>query len=100
MSSELLEKFWRNSASDRELVLPGPDALEALEALESDGVQLVGWEGWIRYPSRQLGHSSTHQGTVDLFSIDECRRTITESMAEWERSPEVPTAELLYCLTW
>ena len=93
------------SASDREIVLPFVDALAAVQHLRDSGHHIVGWEGWLRCPDGALGHSARHQGTVDLSHLtalqaaEFCRSTMVESEDGWRRAPEVPEAELLYCIT-
>ena len=56
----------RKSISDLEIVLPMPEALEAIDFLESKDVQILGWEGWVKSMDGRVGHGSAPQGTVSL----------------------------------
>jgi hypothetical protein len=93
------------SAKSDELVLPYGMAQEALDALEAGGVQILGWEGWLRYADGRVGHSGSGQGTVDLSGMRSkdaymlCRNTMAEANSEHERKPEREKTELLFCLT-
>ncbi len=105
MASPLPESIIRNSASASELVLSERDAMEALRLLESGGHSILGWEGWLRSPTGQMGHSQYHQGTADLSALPRhdayalCRRTIEASASEYRLNPEKPNHELLFCIT-
>src|SRR5262245_14434526 len=102
MASPLPESIRRNSASASELVLSEQDAIEALNFLDASGFSVLGWEGWLRSPTGQLGHSGLHQGTADLTSLsrqeayDLCRRTIKTSAAEHRLRQERPNHEFLF----
>jgi hypothetical protein len=94
------------SASKDEFVVPFAESLEAMDALEKGGGRLLGWEGWLRRADGSLGHSSNHQGTVDLARMSResafalCRKTIIEAHSEHARVPEVDGGELLFCITY
>ncbi len=106
MASPLPESIIRKSASDRELVLSEFDALEALRALQEGGHRILGWEGWLRSPTGQLGQSGIHQGTADLSSLSQkdaytlCRRTIQEAAQGFQAHLEKPGHELLFCIAY
>lgn len=110
--ADSLSDLQQHSLSDRELVLPLPEALAALEALASSRVPVLGWEGWIRYPDGRVGHSRQHQGSVSIDrdpgealidyvrrSIDLTRRTITLAQDSWDREPEIHGGQLYFCIT-
>ena len=86
--------------------MPLSESLEALDVLEKSEGRLLGWEGWLRRADGSLGHSSTHQGTVDLAGMPResafalCRTTIVEANREHARAPEIDGAELLFCITY
>ena len=92
------------SASQNELVLPYVQAMKALELLESAGASLLGWEGWLRYPDRRLGHSPLHQG-VDTSKLAPseayrlARDTICISQKEYESTSAMADVQLLFCIT-
>lgn len=100
-----LSDLQAKSASSLELVLPLPEALEALQRMEQDSAALLGWEGWLRYPDGQLGHSARHQGTADAPHLSSAemyawvRSTMQQSQVEHDFNPEVPDSELLFCIT-
>ncbi len=86
--------------------MPFAESLEALDAIESGGGRMLGWEGWLRRADGSLGHSANHQGTVDLATAARsaafalCRESIVEANREYCRAPEVDGAELLFCITY
>jgi hypothetical protein len=100
-----LRQLQERSASPRELVLSYRDAETALDTLEGVGASILGWEGWLRYPDKRLGHSGRHQGTTGLGQLPRaeayslCRSTIRAAHTEFLSKPEVEGGELLYCLT-
>jgi len=53
----LPEELKRRSLSDREIVLPYEDALQAVAFFVSAWWALLGWEGWVRRPSG-IGHDA------------------------------------------
>ena len=100
-----LRDFQLRSASSVELVLEYTDALAALDVLERSGATVLGWEGWLRHADNRLGHSARYQGTADLSSLsrsqayDLCRTTMRDAHTEYLAAPEVPHAQLLFCLS-
>lgn len=100
-----LSELQKKSASSRELVLPLPEATEALALLEQAGATLLGWEGWLRRPDGSLGHSARHQGTVDVTHLSRpeayalAMSTMQQSQSTHDSDPEVPSSELLFCIT-
>ncbi|MFK7855742.1 MAG: hypothetical protein AB8B79_16580 [Granulosicoccus sp.] len=100
-----LEDIKSRSESPDELVLSYTDAMELLDIFGQNGVQVLGWEGWIKYSDGRLGHSSKHQGTVDLgnlpiqSAIAIAKLAIMQSNGEWELHPEAENASLFFCLT-
>lgn len=93
------------SLSNREVVLPYPEVLDAIDQLEAGGCDLLGWEGWLRFSDGHAGHSARHQGTTDLGLVaraeafHSCRETIEEAQREWEARAEVAGASLYFCLS-
>ena len=88
-----------------ELVLGYSDAIEMLHLFEKRSTRILGWEGWILYPSGEMGHSEAHQGTVDLSEISVgaalalVKSTIQQANVEWQKNPEVEGGQLLFCIT-
>ncbi len=101
LPADLAEK----SISDREIVLPMKEALEAIDILEAKGIQILAWEGWIKTKDGCVGHGSAPQGTVSLedLSVHEaavlCRITIPEDAAHWQRENPETTDALHFCIT-
>jgi len=101
MSLESLQQY---SASTRELVLPLLQAIEAIELMEQLKIPVLGWEGWVRRPDGQIGHSALHQGTAVGYAITTSseyawlKRTIRESYDLHQSNPETPSSELLFCI--
>jgi hypothetical protein len=101
----LPDRFRRASISDREIVVPYELALEAVDILESQGILILGWEGWLVHPDGKRGHSGHHQGAVSLHDLSVAgaaslvRRTINASHQQWQQAPEAPGAQLFYCIT-
>ena len=93
------------SISSREIVLPLAEALEAINLLESRGLLILGWEGWIKTADGRVGHGSAPQGTTSLAGLpvseaaDWCRRTIREEAATWTSEHPGTTDKLYFCLT-
>jgi hypothetical protein len=93
------------SISPREIVLPLREALEAIDILESKGILVLGWEGWVKTREGQIGHGSAPQGTESLqeLSVREaaaiCRQSILEDAAQWEAEKPETTDELYFCIT-
>ncbi|MFT0635344.1 hypothetical protein ACMFY5_24975, partial [Pseudomonas sihuiensis] len=52
------------SISQSEIVLPLTQALEAIDLLESQGIQILGWEGWVKDKQGRIGHGNAPQGTM------------------------------------
>ena len=99
-----IDDLQRLSASQSELVLPYPHAMNALELLEAAGVSLLGWECWLRYPDRTIGHSLLHQG-ADTSGLDPseayrmARNTVCLSQKEHEFQASMAGVHLLFCFT-
>lgn len=93
------------SISKREIVLPLEAALQALETLERQGVQILGWEGWVKCADGRVGHGSAPQGTVSLshMSASEaaafCRSTMRSDAAQWAIDNPATTDQLHFCIT-
>jgi len=101
----LPSRFREISISEREIVLPMSEALEAIDLLEADRVHILGWEGWIQDTSGRVGFGSAPQGTasLDQLSVHDaaqlCRSTIPESAAEWRQEHPESTDTLHFCIT-
>ena len=93
------------STSQREIVLPLQDALEVVDIMESKGILILGWEGWVQTADGRVGHGSAPQGTVSLedLSVHEaaevCRTTMTEDAAQWEKENQGSSKKLHFCIT-
>ena len=103
IETDIPAELLSHSLSDREIVLKYPAVISIIRRLPEFGLRALGWEGWLRYPDGQVGHSSVHQGTVDLSDLppeeaaEVCISTITQAHAEAMQQPGV--AELYFCLT-
>jgi hypothetical protein len=92
------------SISDEEIVLRQAEALRAIDILESKGVLILGWEGWVKTKLGDVGHGGP-QGTESLgaLSVEEaaafCRATIWEEAALWTVDNPGRTDELHFCIT-
>jgi len=94
-----------HSISHREIVLPLAEALQAINILESKGILILGWEGWVKDRVGRIGHGSAPQGTGSLqsLSVEEaaavCRQTIPQDAAQWDAENPGTTDELHFCIT-
>jgi len=99
-----LEEILSRSASDNKIVLEYIDALELLYLFGNSNKEVLGWEGWIKYPDGSLGHSAKYQRTTDLSSMPNesaialIQSSIMQAHSEWEEVPEVENAKLLFCI--
>ena len=93
------------SISEREIVLPMTEALEAVDFFESKGTLILGWEGWIKTADGRVGHGSAPQGTVSLQDLSVvaaaqvCRETIPLDAAQWAAENPGTTDALHFCIT-
>lgn len=93
------------SLSEKEIVLPLPAALDAIEIIESGGFHVLGWEGWVRDAKGHVGHGGAPQGTVSLCNISAqeaaqyCRTTIASEAAQWAKDNQGTTDALYFCIT-
>jgi len=92
------------SISPREIVLPLPEVLEALDLLESHGIQILGWEGWVKDGQGRVGHGSAPQGlSTGHLSVsqaaDLCRRTIPRAAEDWLRQNATTDEAIHFCVT-
>tara|TARA_R110000868_G_scaffold407712_1_gene689426 strand:- start:3528 stop:3848 length:321 start_codon:yes stop_codon:yes gene_type:complete len=100
-----LKDILSRSASKNEVVVNYTDAMELLYIYDDQNIEVLGWEGWIRYPNNSLGHSEKYQGTTDLSSMSNSsaialiKSTIMQAQTEWKEQPEIENAELLFCIT-
>lgn len=99
------EDIKERSESPDELVVNYTDAMELLYIFEKESIQVLGWEGWLKYNNGSLGHSQKYQGTSDLSlmpnapAIALVKSTIIQAHTEWKEQPEVSNASLLFCIT-
>ena len=99
------EELLGRSESDDEIVVAFADAMDLLGIFEEHSTDVLGWEGWIKYPDGTFGHSQKYQGTGDLSSMSQAaaialiKSTITQAQNEWQEQPEVSNAKLLFCIT-
>jgi hypothetical protein len=93
-----------HSLSNREIVLPQPDAERAIEHLRKSGHRLESWEGWVKFADGSRTHSLRHPGSF-VLPTDGARaaavalENIRKAQETWDRSPEYPGASLYFCLT-
>ena len=90
--------------SENELVVSYAYVIDALGLLEAQAIPILGWEGRLRRSDGTIGHSSNHQGAgTQGLALAEAyrwvRHTIHASQKEYDRQPEKPDAELLFCVT-
>ena len=99
-----LEDIQQRSVSKDELVVEYMDAMDVLDIFLRRGVSVHGWKGWLVYSNGLIGHSSRYQGTTDLSSmpltsaIALVKATIMQAHTEWQERPEVPDADLYFCI--
>lgn len=103
---ELLPKqIAEKSISEKEIVLPNSEALQAIDIFEAKGVFILGWEGWIKTIEGHVGHGNAPQGTLSLenLTIEEaakfCRETIMLETELWQSSNPATTNQLHFCIT-
>lgn len=76
-----------------------------IEYCSCNGIQILGWEGWIQSENRQVGHGNAPQGTLSLEHLsvldaaEFCRRTIRAAALEWSASNREQTDRLYFCIT-
>lgn len=93
------------SISQKEIVLPLEEALLVIDIMESKGIPILGWEGWVKTDDGRVGHGSAPQGTESLegLSVGEaaalCRRSMQQDAAQWAKEHEDATEELHFCIT-
>ncbi|MDX3775754.1 hypothetical protein QE250_16700 [Chromatiaceae bacterium AAb-1] len=93
------------SISQREIVLPLAAALDAIDFIESQRIQILGWEGWIKDAHGRIGHSSAPQGTISLEdltvheAVQLCRVTMQSEAAQWAQDNPDTTDTLHFCIT-
>lgn len=103
--SLLPTQFRERSISERELVLPVPDALKAIDLLEAKGAFILGWEGWVKDSKNRVGHGSAPQGTGSLENLsaaeaaDTCRKTIPIEAERWSKEHPSTDEKLHICIT-
>ena len=94
-------ELWDQSLNPRELVFEYQDALQAIDRLEALGIQILGWEAWVRHPDGSFGHPSSVIGSGDLDSHADagqfCRRTIAEAYGDWITARRAET--ICFCIT-
>ena len=93
------------SISQREIVLPLEEALTVVDFMESKGILILGWEGWVKTADGRVGHGSAPQGTVSLENLsvaeaaEVCRQTMQEDASQWERDNKGSSEKLHFCIT-
>ena len=93
------------SISQREIVVPLKEALEVVDIMESKGILILGWEGWVKTEDGRVGHGSAPQGSVSLEdcsvadAAEICRKTMNEDAAEWESKNKGSNEKLHFCIT-
>jgi hypothetical protein len=108
----LLPKTLRHqSLSDREIVLPYQEALQAIHILVAANWALLGWEAWLKFPS------GAHLQPLDMVfdtperkpgeawiayvqrSVLFCQKAMEKEQQLWEREPREANMALYFCLT-
>lgn len=90
----------------REIVHPYPAVLETLLDLDRLGARVVGWKAWIRHADGHIEHSRLPIGcdvsgaAVPEAAMARCIATIEDAQRRWHTRPEVPEAELLFCVNF
>ena len=104
--SALPQDLSSRSISPREVVLPLPDALLAIDVLEVAGFHILGWEGWVRSSDGRVGHGSAGRySSMSLDGLDPgeaakfTRQGIAEDAASWEAENTGTTDALHFCIT-
>ncbi len=100
------------SLSQREIVLPYRQALEALSVLMAAKRALLGWEGWVKYPDGHHGHAPGGGMGADIArregetwvdyvhrSARLCGETMNREQQAWEANREYTHLVLCFCLT-
>jgi hypothetical protein len=109
---DLLPEILRSqSLSEREIVLPYDEALQALDILVKADWALLGWEGWEKDAEGRHGHSYI-MGTTSIEqepgekwedyvqrSARFCRATIGADQERWKREGIDSSWTLYFCLT-
>ena len=101
----------RLNRMEREIALPYPAVLEAIDVLEAQGVLLTGWEplasyadgGFGAYPADVIGGLAGRAGGADWdeavrSSAARHRWTISEEWRTRESTPPVEGVELIFCV--
>lgn len=109
---DLLPEILRSqSLSDREIVLPYDEALQALDILVKANWAPIAWEGWEKDAQGRRGHSYIMGTTVIEQEPDEkwedyiqraarfCRETIKADQERWNREGIHPSRTLYFCLS-
>ncbi|WP_157507961.1 hypothetical protein [Ktedonobacter racemifer] len=107
----LPEALRKQSLSEREIVLPFQETLQALEILATAGYSLQGWEGWIRYANGKYGHPLMVIGAIEFGRrpgqtwvdyVQEtknfCRQTIEKEQKHWNIQAKSQEQTLYFCL--
>jgi len=100
------ERISALSLSRLELVVPEPEALEAVDIAEARGVLILAWEGWVKGSDGRVGHGSAPQGTASLsrLAVSEaaalCRETIAGAARVWREENPDTQDQLHFCLTF
>ena len=97
---------------EREIALPYPLVLDAIDALEASGVYILGWEALATWPDGGFGASPG--GGFMGFSVEETlrasanavpraaaavRKTIIDEATTRRGIPPMPGVELIFCVT-
>ncbi len=109
----LPEALRSQSLSEREIVLPYQQALEALEILVAANFALLGWEGWGKYADGRHGHPPG--GVMGTGPIKQeggetwenyvrrsarfCAETMAKEQQAWDPHPGSAHLPLSCCLT-
>ena len=81
------------------------EALEAIDLFESQSIQILGWEGWVKDIQGHVGHGTAPQGTASLSHLSVhgaaqlCRKTIPVDAAQWALDNQGTSDALHFCIT-
>lgn len=102
------------SRMEREIALPYPLVLDAIDALEARGVVILGWEALATWPDGGFG--AYPGGGIMHFTVDESlrasvdavpaaaaaaavRATVIDEATTRRGTPRMPGVELIFCVT-
>lgn len=112
----LPKEMMAKSLSQREVILPYEDALKALDIFLDAGWAFLGWEGWIKTTTGEIGQTvefiGAIMGTVSIEQeegeswkeyakrgYDFMKETIIMDDKDWKKSKSAKIYELYFCIS-